>query len=124
MVGFGCLLGKEGREFVQKQLLRIVGEGNGWYDRVIAGVRGEEGKQEVIQGFVMDKGGREMERDRKEEFVITGEFVEHVRDVLRAVGGGSQLPVLMEGPTACGKTAVVKYLAERLGFELVRVNNH
>lgn len=47
-----------------------------------------------------------------------------MRDALRAVGGGSELAVLMEGPTACGKTSVVRYLAERLGFQFVRVNNH
>ena len=71
----------------------------------------------------MQKGPVEVVTE-KEQFVVTGAFIEHVRDVLRAVGGGSELAVLMEGPTACGKTSVVKYLAEKLGFEFVRVNNH
>ena len=76
----------------------------------------------IIEGFVMGKGPAAIRN--RENFVITGSFVEHVRDVLRAVGGGSELAVLMEGPTACGKTSVVRYLAERLGYEFVRVNNH
>jgi midasin (ATPase involved in ribosome maturation) len=41
---------------------------------------------------------------------LTKTFTEHLKDFLRAIAG-TDLPVLLEGPTSAGKTSIIKYVA-------------
>jgi midasin (ATPase involved in ribosome maturation) len=60
-----------------------------------------------------------------ERFVITSTVRDTLKDVCRAlVAGAPRLPVLLQGPTAAGKTSLVAHLADITGKKLVRINNH
>ncbi len=56
-------------------------------------------------------------------FHLTNTFSEHLKDFLRAIAG-TELPVLLEGPTSAGKTSMIKYVAELAGHKCIRINNH
>lgn len=32
--------------------------------------------------------------------------------------------ILLEGPTSAGKSSIITFLADLLGYELIRINNH
>lgn len=59
-------------------------------------------------------------------FVLTPSVRANLSDLARvmAAGEGERYPVLLQGPTAAGKTSMVGYLAACTGHTLVRVNNH
>jgi midasin len=46
-----------------------------------------------------------------------------LKDFLRAIAG-TDLPVLLEGPTSAGKTSMIRYVAEAVGYKCIRINNH
>lgn len=46
-----------------------------------------------------------------------------MKDFLRAIAG-TELPVLLEGPTSAGKTSMIRYVAETVGYKCIRINNH
>jgi midasin len=46
-----------------------------------------------------------------------------LRNVVR-VTSSRCFPVLLQGPTSCGKTSMIEYLARRTGHRFVRINNH
>ena len=46
-----------------------------------------------------------------------------MRDFLRAIAG-TELPVLLEGPTSAGKTSIIRYVASVSGHKCIRINNH
>ena len=56
-------------------------------------------------------------------FLVTPSFEKYLRDLLRVISN-TDLPILLEGPTSSGKTSMIKYLAELLGYPCVRINNH
>jgi midasin len=47
----------------------------------------------------------------------------HLRGLARAVVF-RKCPVLLQGPTSCGKTTMVEYLAALTQHKVVRINNH
>lgn len=59
------------------------------------------------------------------DFIITDTVERTLRDVCRALTvGAPQLPILLQGPTAAGKTSLISFLAKQAGRKLVRINNH
>ena len=56
-------------------------------------------------------------------YVLTPSIEGHLNSIARAVVSGHH-PVLLQGPTSAGKTAMVQYLASITGHKLVRINNH
>lgn len=59
------------------------------------------------------------------KFVISSSVKKTLRDVCRALAVGTpRLPILLQGPTATGKTSLIRYLAGITGSHLVRINNH
>lgn len=81
----------------------------------------EKAGYKLIHGFLMEEGPL---RDQKVEiFHLTKTFSEHLKDFLRAIAG-TELPVLLEGPTSAGKTSIIKYVAELAGHKCIRINNH
>lgn len=56
-------------------------------------------------------------------FMVTPSVRRNLKNVARIVSGSSN-PVLLEGPTSAGKTSLVTFLGEMLGYEVVRINNH
>lgn len=74
-----------------------------------------------ISGFLMVKGP--FEEKTAEIFHLTETFKEHLKDFLRAIAG-TDLPVLLEGPTSAGKTSMIRYVAEAVGYRCIRINNH
>ena len=54
---------------------------------------------------------------------MTDTFLEHLKDFLRAIAG-TELPVLLEGPTSAGKTSIIRYVASVSGHKCIRINNH
>lgn len=59
------------------------------------------------------------------KFVVSPAVQKTLKDVCRAMLiGAPQLPILLQGPTAAGKTSLVTYLAELTGNKLTRINNH
>jgi MoxR-like ATPase len=62
---------------------------------------------------------------RSTSFLCTPTMERALRDMARAlVDGLCKTPVLIEGATAAGKTALVQYIAECTGHELIRLNQH
>lgn len=59
------------------------------------------------------------------QFILTPAVHKTMQDVCRAlVVGAPRLPILLQGPTAAGKTSLVAHLARVTGKSLVRINNH
>eukprot|EP01060_Flectonema_neradi_P002806 TRINITY_DN1176_c7_g1_i2.p1 TRINITY_DN1176_c7_g1~~TRINITY_DN1176_c7_g1_i2.p1 ORF type:complete len:4783 (+),score=1214.99 TRINITY_DN1176_c7_g1_i2:66-14351(+) len=55
-------------------------------------------------------------------YVITKSISNHLRNLARVVLSGRA--VLLQGPTAAGKTSMVEYLARQTGHRCMRINNH
>eukprot|EP01105_Mastigella_eilhardi_P023687 TRINITY_DN6020_c0_g1_i2.p1 TRINITY_DN6020_c0_g1~~TRINITY_DN6020_c0_g1_i2.p1 ORF type:complete len:5426 (+),score=1513.70 TRINITY_DN6020_c0_g1_i2:922-16278(+) len=56
-------------------------------------------------------------------YIITPSIKRHLASLARAVVFG-KFPVLLQGPTAGGKTSMVEYLAQLTGHKFIRINNH
>jgi midasin len=74
-----------------------------------------------ISGFLLEKG--DYQTDIGEIFHLTDTFKSHLKDLLRAIAG-TELPVLLEGPTSAGKTSMIRHVAETVGYKCIRINNH
>lgn len=59
----------------------------------------------------------------KKRFVLTPRSQVYMRRVVRLLSG-SRCALLLEGPTSCGKTSLVSFLAAATGHKCVRINNH
>lgn len=59
----------------------------------------------------------------KRRFVLTPNSEVYVRRLLRLLSG-SRCALLLEGPTSCGKTSMVSFLAAATGHKCIRINNH
>ncbi|KAJ8907200.1 hypothetical protein NDN08_003681 [Rhodosorus marinus] len=77
-----------------------------------------------IGGFLVESGNAS-EVVQHDAFVITPSVAKTLEEVTRAVAvGTNKLPVLLQGPTAAGKTSLVSYLARRTKHKIIRINNH
>lgn len=74
-----------------------------------------------ISGFLLAKGN--YQEPNAEIFHLTETFKAHLKDLLRAIAG-TELPVLLEGPTSAGKTSMIRYVADTVGYKCIRINNH
>eukprot|EP00871_Galdieria_phlegrea_P001660 jgi/Galph1/2495/GphlegSOOS_G1150.1 len=81
-------------------------------------------KQKVGMNTMNDtQKGQVIEGD--DEFVVTPCVKITMKDILRTLQYGvPKYAVLLQGPTAAGKTSLVSYLARCLGQTLVRINHH
>ena len=61
--------------------------------------------------------------NKQEGYVITSHVRYNLNNLCRAVLA-CQFPVLVEGPTATGKTSMIEYLARRTHHKTIRINNH
>ncbi|KAL8453352.1 hypothetical protein Emag_001907 [Eimeria magna] len=59
----------------------------------------------------------------KKNFVLTPRGQVYLHRIARLLSG-SRCALLLEGPTSCGKTSVVSFLAAATGHKCVRINNH
>lgn len=75
-----------------------------------------------IEGFLLKKGSIPAKTDLT-EFLLTGSVKNNLVELLRVLAH-SNYPILLEGPTSAGKTSMIKYLGERSGNKVVRINNH
>lgn len=57
------------------------------------------------------------------KFVATETVMQFLRTITSAVAA-SVAPILLQGPTSIGKTTVIQYLAAKLGYKCLRINNH
>ncbi|KII68692.1 Midasin [Thelohanellus kitauei] len=77
--------------------------------------------QILVEGFRVKRGTSPVLVDKS--FVIT-EIVKQKLKVLARIISLSNLPILLEGDTAVGKTSLVSYIAKITGNQFVRINNH
>ena len=56
-------------------------------------------------------------------FIKTSMFENHLYNLLRIITM-TNYAVLLEGPTSCGKTATIEYLAKCINQKIIRVNNN
>lgn len=68
----------------------------------------------------MELGPVEVEQDGG--YVVTDSLRAHVQHLARI--SSVRYPVLIQGPTSAGKTAMVAHLARITGHPCVRINNH
>jgi MoxR-like ATPase len=76
-----------------------------------------------IEGFLLKKGSVQIKTTDQTDFLLTGSVKNHLVELLRVLAHSSY-PILLEGPTSAGKTSMIKYLGERSGNKVVRINNH
>lgn len=74
-----------------------------------------------VFGFYHEKGPKVPVEDP--HFMITPSVKSNLMSLSRAVIYQNNA-ILLEGPTSSGKTSMVKYLADLLGHEFIRINNH
>lgn len=75
-----------------------------------------------MHGFLVETGPY-IHEGEPEVFHLTETFLELLKDFLRAIAG-TELPVLLEGPTSAGKTSIIRYVASVSGHKCIRINNH
>eukprot|EP01029_Cantina_marsupialis_P012772 TRINITY_DN2822_c0_g1_i4.p1 TRINITY_DN2822_c0_g1~~TRINITY_DN2822_c0_g1_i4.p1 ORF type:complete len:5400 (+),score=2320.53 TRINITY_DN2822_c0_g1_i4:448-16200(+) len=56
-------------------------------------------------------------------FVLTDGVNKTLSNLARAIIP-RKYPILLQGPTSSGKTSIIEYLAGRLGYKSIRINNH
>ena len=85
------------------------------------------GRHVLFEQFWVEAGPLEPRDPAVDEqvggFVLTPSARGHLANLARAVLL-RRFPVLLQGPTASGKTSLVEYLAARTGHRFVRLNNH
>ncbi|CDI84057.1 Midasin, related [Eimeria praecox] len=91
--------------------------------QVLPAVQGGEAYVSV-EGFIIRRGGEPIDVEAlKKKFVLTPSSEVYVHRVLRLLSG-SRCALLLEGPTSCGKTSLVSFLAAATGHKCIRINNH
>ena len=63
------------------------------------------------------------EKKGKKNFILTPMFINHLETLIQIVSL-SEYAVLLEGPTSCGKTSIVEFLAQCMGQKILRINNN
>ncbi|KAL8429966.1 hypothetical protein ACSSS7_006238 [Eimeria intestinalis] len=77
-----------------------------------------------VEGFLIRKGPEAIDVCAlKKSFVLTPRGRVYLHRIARLLSG-SRCALLLEGPTSCGKTSVVSFLAAATGHKCVRINNH
>ncbi|KAK1444881.1 hypothetical protein BgAZ_107870 [Babesia gibsoni] len=74
-----------------------------------------------IEGYWIRRGGESIHK--QEDFIVTPNIQKSIRRICRVLSG-LRVPVLLEGPTASGKTSLVQYISELTGHKCIRINNH
>uniref|UniRef100_A0A0R3RTL0 Midasin n=1 Tax=Elaeophora elaphi TaxID=1147741 RepID=A0A0R3RTL0_9BILA len=74
-----------------------------------------------VEGYWIQKGSAEPQDDPS--YVCTASVRKNLAHLARVVCSG-KFPVLLEGETSCGKTAMVMHLAKITGNTIIRINNH
>ncbi|KAM3716395.1 Midasin [Dirofilaria immitis] len=74
-----------------------------------------------VEGYWIEKGSVELQDDPS--YVYTASVRKNLAQLARVVCSG-KFPVLLEGETSCGKTAMVIHLAKITGNTVIRINNH
>ncbi|EJD74394.1 midasin [Loa loa] len=74
-----------------------------------------------VEGYWIEKGTAELQDDPS--YVCTASVRKNLAHLARVVCSG-KFPVLLEGETSCGKTAMVMHLAKITGNAIIRINNH
>ncbi|KAL8426006.1 hypothetical protein Efla_001924 [Eimeria flavescens] len=78
----------------------------------------------AIEGFLIRRGPAAIDLPKlKRSFVLTPRGQVYLQRVARLLSG-SRCALLLEGPTSCGKTSLVSFLAAATGHKCVRINNH
>eukprot|EP01061_Rhynchopus_euleeides_P037059 TRINITY_DN626_c0_g1_i2.p1 TRINITY_DN626_c0_g1~~TRINITY_DN626_c0_g1_i2.p1 ORF type:complete len:1401 (+),score=678.40 TRINITY_DN626_c0_g1_i2:591-4205(+) len=80
-----------------------------------------KGKHVQFEHFWLELGALG-EPEESNQYIITQSVSEHLRNLARIVVAGRA--VLLQGPTAAGKTSMVEYLAKCTGHRCLRINNH
>lgn len=76
-----------------------------------------------VGSFWLKAGPLPRNEGTSEKFVITPSVETNLLNLARAVVCGKH-PVLIQGPTSVGKTSIIEFLAKKLGYRFVRINNH
>eukprot|EP00375_Theileria_parva_P000949 XP_763619.1 hypothetical protein [Theileria parva strain Muguga] len=63
------------------------------------------------------------QKNTEEKFIICSNNVNYLVKLVRIISG-LKVPILLEGPTAAGKTSIVTYLCKLTGNKCVRINNY
>ncbi|VBB33041.1 unnamed protein product, partial [Acanthocheilonema viteae] len=74
-----------------------------------------------VEGYWIEKGSAEPQNDPN--YVYTASIRKNLSHLARVICSG-KFPVLLEGETSCGKTAMVMHLAKITGNTVIRINNH
>ena len=72
---------------------------------------------------IINKENNTENRNNKNNFVLTPMFISHLQTLIQIVTL-SDYAVLLEGPTSCGKTSIVEFLAKCLNQKILRINNN
>ena len=124
---FGCGLSQISKKDLHKIFIEIFQFGTdqeiqNYYKSQTGTIQNEACLQ--IKGFCVKKGDSAPQIPENEtDYLLTGKVEKNLIELQRVVAH-SDFPILLEGPTSCGKTAVVKFLAEITGHRVVRINNH
>lgn len=81
----------------------------------------------VINGYALPKGA--LIPEQSNDYILVPTVKNHLISLCRAlvtptIRSFIPYPILVEGPTSCGKTSLIQYLAKQLGHPLYRINNH
>ncbi|PXF43299.1 Midasin [Gracilariopsis chorda] len=90
-------------------------------------VRGKGTQVLAVEGFPIESRRLHDAPNPPEEssFVLSSAVRRTLKDICRILLiGAPRLPILLQGPTASGKTSTVTYLARLTGNKLIRINNH
>eukprot|EP00371_Babesia_bovis_P002713 XP_001611360.1 ATPase associated with various cellular activities (AAA) family protein [Babesia bovis T2Bo] len=74
-----------------------------------------------VEGYWIRRGTEPIEHQG--HFIVTPNIAKNLKRLCRILSG-LRVPVLLEGPTAAGKTSLVQYLCAITGHRCVRINNH
>jgi midasin (ATPase involved in ribosome maturation) len=76
--------------------------------------------QTSLFGHPIDVGSADIAQT---DYILTPTVTRHLENLSKVVID-PRYAILLEGPTSCGKTSMVEYLANITGHQFVRINNH
>jgi hypothetical protein len=77
-----------------------------------------------IEGFPIRCGPELIDLYTAHKNLIVTPSVRVTIERIARVLSGSRVPILLEGPTSCGKSSIVKFICQITGHRFVRINNH
>lgn len=93
------------------------------FDKIKTMIRASA-REELVEGYPIEKNPDGICGVNTRQYILTPTVKRHLRCISRIVSGGTKYPILIEGPTSSGKTSLIEYLAGRLGYPILRINNH